>query len=518
MIPLSKISRGTLIPLFTTFILFLSVSTGVVLVQRQQELRTKAASAILFNGDFETGNISGWKCSGNCPTVVTSPTRAGKYSLMSILDAKTSKVNYRTELRLQAVNDFPFGKEYWLGVSTYLPSGWSDNYISSYDQGMLWQFHDRGFNDPSWRSGLPLVLNHYEGKFIIQRRGHPSSKTFWEAPYEKGKWTDWVINVKWSKGSDGFINIWKDGEQLVSEKGANYYSEHTDPPYFKMGLYQWGWDEGKPLGTTQRTIYHDEVRIAQGSNGYNLVIPSGSPSLSSTPPPTTTLTPTPTSIPFPGCRISTSFWQNFPLSSQTGIFSVEYDVISIDQNPDAIVALSTNPGSVFDDYAALVRFNNGILDVRNGSSYSFDKQVPYIPGTSYHFKQEVNVPARTYSVWVTPEGGSTQKLATDYALRSSQSTISSINNWGIWSGTGSSQVCNFTLTSTSTTGSTPTPIKILTSLPGDINSDMIINVLDFQILSNNFGTSDTDSDLNSDGIVNILDFQILSNNFGKTSG
>jgi len=261
------------------------------------------AQALLFTGDFETGDISGWRCSGNCPIVVTSPTRAGNYSLQSFLDANTSKVNYRTELRLNAVNDFKFGQEYWLGLSFYLPPDWNDDYSGGgYDQGMLWQFHDRGFNDPSWRGGLPLVLRHRNGNIAIERRGHPKSKSFYEAPYEKGKWIDWVINVKWSKGSDGFINIWRDGRQVVSDRGQNYYSEHTDPPYFKMGIYQWGWDEGKPLGTTQRTIYHDEIRIAQGPNGYDLVAPPGSPAPGDPPPPSTpipTKSPTPTLTPTP---------------------------------------------------------------------------------------------------------------------------------------------------------------------------------------------------------------------------
>ena len=177
------------------------------------------AATLLFNGNFESGTISGWACSGNCPTVATSPTRAGKYSVKSYLNANTSKVNYRTELVNRAVSDFSFGQEYWVGLSFYLPPDWSDKYISGYDSGILWQFHDRGFNDSSWRDGLPLVLGHSGGNFQLWRRGHPQSKTFWVGSVEKGRWIDWVINVKWSKGSDGFINIWRDGRQVVSDRG-----------------------------------------------------------------------------------------------------------------------------------------------------------------------------------------------------------------------------------------------------------------------------------------------------------
>jgi hypothetical protein len=55
-----------------------------------------------------------------------------------------------------------------------------------------------------------------------------------------------------------------------------------------------------------------------------------------------------------------------------------------------------------------------------------------------------------------------------------------------------------------------------TYIQGDINKDGTVNVLDFTLLSNAFGTGSVEADINGDGIVNILDFTILSNNFGKT--
>ena len=69
----------------------------------------------------------------------------------------------------------------------------------------------------------------------------------------------------------------------------------------------------------------------------------------------------------------------------------------------------------------------------------------------------------------------------------------------------------------------PREIKIgKAALPGDVNGDGIVNILDFQLLSNSFGKSvgqtgyDARCNFNADNSVNVLDFQILSNNFGKT--
>ncbi len=66
------------------------------------------------------------------------------------------------------------------------------------------------------------------------------------------------------------------------------------------------------------------------------------------------------------------------------------------------------------------------------------------------------------------------------------------------------------LISTIEAGSGATPAPLI----GDINGDNLINILDFTLLANSFGTNNSTCDLNHDGVVNILDFTILSNNFG----
>jgi len=64
-------------------------------------------------------------------------------------------------------------------------------------------------------------------------------------------------------------------------------------------------------------------------------------------------------------------------------------------------------------------------------------------------------------------------------------------------------------------GVAPSPSPTPTYLPGDINKDHVVNVQDYILLSNAFGTSNAAADINSDGTVNVQDYIILSNNFGK---
>ncbi|MEM6748859.1 MAG: dockerin type I domain-containing protein [Planctomycetota bacterium] len=59
------------------------------------------------------------------------------------------------------------------------------------------------------------------------------------------------------------------------------------------------------------------------------------------------------------------------------------------------------------------------------------------------------------------------------------------------------------------------------ALPGDANSDGVVDLLDFDVLAQNFGSSTgngaADGDFNGDGAVDLLDFDILAQNFGATS-
>ncbi len=61
-------------------------------------------------------------------------------------------------------------------------------------------------------------------------------------------------------------------------------------------------------------------------------------------------------------------------------------------------------------------------------------------------------------------------------------------------------------------------IQLPTLLKGDLNSDGIINSLDWSLISPNwFSTSSDSYDLNSDGIINSLDWSIMSKNWFLTS-
>ena len=220
--------------------------------------------------------------------------------------------DYRSEVAVTRRNQnfdgvFEFGKEYWLGVSVYIPADWSLDYGSALNgvaradrkaKGSILQIHDTAFNDGTWRYGIPFTVNHSKDGFHIWNRGNgcgnrgdsclnnPNNrnqlKLFNEvAPMKKGQWNDFVMNFKWSPDADGFIKLWVNGNLELDSRGANYYNEHVEgpngQPYFKMGLYQHSYmaPESVVFNVEERTLYHDELRIGGENSSFDEVSPNG---------------------------------------------------------------------------------------------------------------------------------------------------------------------------------------------------------------------------------------------------
>lgn len=194
------------------------------------------------------------------------PVRCGEWSARFQLYKGDPVINNGARAELSA--DFePVGAERWYGFSIYLPETWA------YDQSaeIVTQWHQH------WDIGSSPPLS------ILTRKGQWEISQNWEGPfysntpvgaYQTGRWTDWVVHVKWSAGADGLLEIWRDGKPVPGFFGKRGKNTHDDPRhgnYMKIGIYKWDWSQGKPSDTTQRVMYYDELRIAAGPNRYKHV-------------------------------------------------------------------------------------------------------------------------------------------------------------------------------------------------------------------------------------------------------
>jgi chitinase len=181
-----------------------------------------------------------------------------------------------------------------------------------------------------------------------------------------------------------------------------------------------------------------------------------------------------------GCvTSSSSVWQNVALAAQTGFFTVGFTATPGLANEDGVVGLSAGAAAAYTSQAAAVRFNNtGTIDARNAGAYAASASVPYVAGLSYLFSLVVNIPARTYSAYVTQGANAKQTIGLNYAFRTEQSSATTLSDLGLFADVGSVTACNPAVTvsgpptvisAVSTTGVGPAAATIVwtTNNPAD---------------------------------------------------
>ncbi len=144
-------------------------------------------------------------------------------------------------------------------------------------------------------------------------------------------------------------------------------------------------------------------------------------------------------------------------STQTGTFTAQFDWVTSASPINSLVGLAPAVPTAYTGLAAIVRFNpSGLIDARNGGAYAAATSIPYSAGVSYHFRLLVNIPAHTYSAYVTPAGGSELTIGTNYAFRTEQAGATSLSYWSVAADptpTGSTTVTNFSIGTPAVTAS-----------------------------------------------------------------
>jgi len=145
---------------------------------------------------------------------------------------------------------------------------------------------------------------------------------------------------------------------------------------------------------------------------------------------------------------ATGTWNNTAFPSHTGSFTATFDATPSVSGQSSAVGFSQGAQTAYSGFANIVAFAaSGVIQARNGSSY-VNSTVSYSGGVSYHFRLVINVTAHTYSIFVTPAGGSEQTVGSNFAFRTEQNTVTGLDHWGsLVNATpgGTLKVCNFTV-------------------------------------------------------------------------
>ena len=138
---------------------------------------------------------------------------------------------------------------------------------------------------------------------------------------------------------------------------------------------------------------------------------------------------------------------SFPVSPAAGFtatFSVTPSSSAIDAALGFFVPASSNRPSL----NSLINFSPaGMIQVRDGDSFT-SSAVRYAAGETLQFRLVENLPATSYSLFVTPSGSAEIPLATDLQVPSNQRGATTLGGWGqmVKAPDGATlAVCNFSL-------------------------------------------------------------------------
>src|ERR1051325_6315385 len=139
---------------------------------------------------------------------------------------------------------------------------------------------------------------------------------------------------------------------------------------------------------------------------------------------------------------------SFPISPAAAGFTATFTVTPSSPAMDAALGFfATAPGKQ-SALSGLINFSPaGVIQVRNGDSFT-SSGVPYAAGETLQFRLVENLPATTYSLFVTPPGGAEVPLGTNLQLPSDQRGATTLGGWGqiVNAPDGASlAVCNFSL-------------------------------------------------------------------------
>jgi hypothetical protein len=166
----------------------------------------------------------------------------------------------------------------------------------------------------------------------------------------------------------------------------------------------------------------------------------------------------PKSVVFPpgNCSSVTPQYPYFPMRfqrAQPGFFVTDFDAIpgAGIGRPGAVTGAVIGIAQLPDhqEIPAYILFEagaGGIILARNGDNWDWTTTIVYTPGMKYHFRVFADAQTQTYSVFVTPEGGTQQTLAKAFKFGYTPTPVTSFDYWALYTFSDQTlKVCNFVL-------------------------------------------------------------------------
>lgn len=113
-------------------------------------------------------------------------------------------------------------------------AGNPDGFPPLRDWNALWEF------GPGLTSNNQFGIDGVAGRLYVRSyapdRPHNRRKVLAPKPIKFDHWYDWRWQLRWSAGSDGFVNFWLDGKRIVHWTGATVPPD-VEAPWIQFGFY-----------------------------------------------------------------------------------------------------------------------------------------------------------------------------------------------------------------------------------------------------------------------------------------
>ncbi len=227
---------------------------------------------VLYRFDFESGEAGRWTDfklpSPDSLLIVEDPLAPANHVARFRLNRDDPLVSdgKRCELQIDGIGEIGSGRDYWYGFRTYLPVDWE--FDQEYEVLAQWKGKRDKPQEQSKSPALALrtrrkewyITNRWDAR-LITPENHSPNETLWRGDLDVGVWVEWVVHARWSFAADGYLEIWKDGRQIVERRGPNTYNDRRGM-YFKIGIYKAPWGHlDRPSLVDRRIVYHDDVWI-----------------------------------------------------------------------------------------------------------------------------------------------------------------------------------------------------------------------------------------------------------------
>lgn len=152
--------------------------------------------------------------------------------------------------------------ERWYGVSVYFANGYpTDNCCESFIQ-----WHDNGGPAPPF--SLQVTNNSLIA--VLAANGSADPKTI-VTTLIPDRWYDFVMHIKWSTTSNGFIDVWVD--DVLKASWSSVQTNVAGGCYLKLGVNNF---KQYPVNTSivdNRRLFYNQFRIANQTGVYASVDP-----------------------------------------------------------------------------------------------------------------------------------------------------------------------------------------------------------------------------------------------------